>query len=125
MITLYMHQTTYEYIRDNIDAFNLGTTAYISGDKFMLNGVDIKIDNSFCPTINESRDWIFPNERFVTYEKSDEEWCRYFGIGRQGRGFIMGEIFSVDSSKMPIMYPSIIERKGPYYKTFDYRSYTH
>lgn len=25
--------------------------------------------------------WIPPKERFVVYEKSDEEWCRFFGIG--------------------------------------------
>lgn len=25
--------------------------------------------------------WIAPKEPFVRYEKSDEEWCRYFGIG--------------------------------------------
>lgn len=27
--------------------------------------------------------WKFPVERFVTYEPSDEDWCRYFGIGQE------------------------------------------
>lgn len=27
--------------------------------------------------------WQFPKERFVTYERSDTEWCRYFGIGEE------------------------------------------
>lgn len=27
--------------------------------------------------------WGFPKERFVTYEPSDESWCRYAGIGRE------------------------------------------
>ncbi len=27
--------------------------------------------------------WRFPQERFVTYEESDEAWCRYFGIGKE------------------------------------------
>jgi hypothetical protein len=26
-------------------------------------------------------EWSPPTERFSIYEKSDEEWCRYFGIG--------------------------------------------
>lgn len=25
----------------------------------------------------------FPEDRFVKYEAKDEEWCRYFGIGRE------------------------------------------
>lgn len=25
----------------------------------------------------------FPKERFVQYEPKDEEWCRYFGIGKE------------------------------------------
>ena len=27
--------------------------------------------------------WKFPDDPLVTYEKSDEVWCRYFGIGRE------------------------------------------
>lgn len=27
--------------------------------------------------------WEFPQERYWRYEKSDEPWCRYFGIGRE------------------------------------------
>lgn len=27
--------------------------------------------------------WKFPDEPFVSYDKSDEEWCRYFGIGHE------------------------------------------
>lgn len=29
------------------------------------------------------RVWQFPKERFVTYEPSDESWCRFFGIGKE------------------------------------------
>lgn len=25
--------------------------------------------------------WVFPEDRFVTYEPSDESRCRFFGIG--------------------------------------------
>lgn len=28
-------------------------------------------------------EWLFPKERFVTYESSDTQWCRYFGIGKE------------------------------------------
>lgn len=29
--------------------------------------------------------WQFPDDKFVTYEPSDEEWCRPLGIGREVR----------------------------------------
>jgi hypothetical protein len=29
------------------------------------------------------RVWEFPKDRFVTYEPTDEPWCRYFGFGRE------------------------------------------
>jgi hypothetical protein len=27
--------------------------------------------------------WVFPDDRFVTYEPGDEGWCRFFGIGEE------------------------------------------
>lgn len=27
--------------------------------------------------------WKFPDDPFVTYEVTDEDWCRYFGIGKE------------------------------------------
>lgn len=27
--------------------------------------------------------WVFPKEKFVEYEAEDEQWCRYFGIGKE------------------------------------------
>ncbi len=30
-----------------------------------------------------TRRWEFPNDRFVEYEKKDEDWCRLLGIGRE------------------------------------------
>lgn len=32
-------------------------------------------------TVTKKRVWQFPVERFVTYEPSDELWCRPLGIG--------------------------------------------
>lgn len=88
-----MHETTYQYIKDYIESnCPLPVSVQYSGEVFNLNGHVVKIDNSLKPTINEGTDWIFPKEKFITYEKSDESWCRYFGIGRQGTGFVLGEI---------------------------------
>jgi hypothetical protein len=61
-----------------------------------ISGEEIKINNNLSPTINEGLGWIFPEEPFIIYEPSDEDWCRYCGIGRQGRGFIMGDIYMYD-----------------------------
>lgn len=33
--------------------------------------------------IVREKHWGFPVERFTKYEKSDEPWCRYFGIGKE------------------------------------------
>lgn len=33
--------------------------------------------------IVKEKHWGFPVERFTRYEKSDEPWCRYFGIGKE------------------------------------------
>jgi len=27
--------------------------------------------------------WKFPEGQFITYEESDESWCRFFGIGEE------------------------------------------
>lgn len=27
--------------------------------------------------------WKFPDDRFVSYDQSDESWCRYLGIGHE------------------------------------------
>jgi hypothetical protein len=39
--------------------------------------------NSLRVVFQKRKRWKFPTERFVTYEDSDEEWCRYFGIGHE------------------------------------------
>lgn len=33
---------------------------------------------------NRRRGWIFPDDPFITYEPSDEGWCRTLGFGREG-----------------------------------------
>jgi hypothetical protein len=34
---------------------------------------------------NEMTIWEFPKEAMVSYDDRDEDWCRYFGIGRERR----------------------------------------
>jgi len=80
----------------------------ISQYSYGFNGIEIQIANHLSPTIDEppKGTWMFPKERFVKYEASDEYWCRYCRIGREARGFIMGEILSIDDSF------SIASRRG-------------
>ena len=99
--TMYMHISTFEYIKSHPDVLNLKEQVMVGGKgsfDIAFNGMDIVINNKLKPTINEfpKGSWIFPKERFVIYEPSDEEWCRYFKIGYEARGFIMGEILGVD-----------------------------
>jgi hypothetical protein len=94
MTPLYMHQTTYDYLKRNYLNIKTNTTMYFSQD-ISFDGFEIVINNIFSPTIDEPEDWIFPNEPFIKYEQKDKEWCKYFKIGRQGRGFILGEIMQL------------------------------
>jgi hypothetical protein len=58
-----------------------------------LGGIMVRFDSSLKPFGIEESKWVFPNERFITYDKSDESWCRYFGIGRrQPARIVDGEI---------------------------------
>jgi hypothetical protein len=93
---LLMHETTYQYLSRQINNgrkpnYKVG----ISGSDFSVFGHEIRIDNNLAPTIDEPQSWIFPEEPFIIYEPKDEEWCRYAGIGRPGRGIIIGDILEV------------------------------
>jgi len=103
-----MHSTTKEYIYDRV-IFGLAPNHRInisSEQEFKIYGHKVVIDNLLVPTVDETDRWIFPKERFVIYEESDEDWCRYFGIGRQGLGVIIGEIYRVvgDGTRYPIEF---------------------
>lgn len=80
-----MHQTTYDYILENISrGFNpVNHFALYCGDSFYFAGHDIVISNTVEPTIMEP-DWVFPKERFTTYDSRDIEWASFFGICRPG-----------------------------------------
>lgn len=62
-------------------------------DKIKVSGFMVKFDASLRPFEVEAPKWVFPKERFVTYESGDEVWCRYFNIGHQQPARIVdGEI---------------------------------
>lgn len=45
--------------------------------------------------------WVFPEERFVEYEESDEDWCRYFGFGHSEEDTSKTVVFAVDFGAWP------------------------
>lgn len=45
-----------------------------------LLGVAVRTDKNLPIT---KRVWVFPKDPYFKYEKSDETWCRYFGIGHE------------------------------------------
>ncbi|WP_417459044.1 hypothetical protein [Kordiimonas sp.] len=46
--------------------------------------MNYSMQQTFCMKYMRSvTRWEFPNDPFVTYEPSDEEWCRPLGLGRQ------------------------------------------
>ena len=68
----------------------------------MIGGHEVQIDHHLEPT--KWLGWQFPtNEPFVTYEPSDESWCRYCGIGKELNDWVMGDIIIVhrDLSRNP------------------------
>jgi len=58
-----------------------------------LLGLRAIYDYNLRPACVVDAKWIFPKDPFVTYEPSDEDWCRYFGYGhQQERKIDTGEI---------------------------------
>lgn len=82
MKSILMNQETLDYLQSRILDYNARPTvqSFVSQYGIKFKGIDIEIDNSI-PTVVKIGDWVFPDEPFVQYEKSDESWCRYFGIG--------------------------------------------
>jgi hypothetical protein len=56
----------------------------------MIEDYEVVVDYGLTPT--EFVGWEFPKERFVTYEKTDEDWCRYCGIGKELNEWVPGQI---------------------------------
>ena len=80
------------------------------GMRDMMLGIEIRRDpclNCYIPA-----KWKFPKERFVTYQKSDESWCRYFGIGKEIPE-VMAEI--VIRRDLPVYHFSEFEQHRYYY----------
>ena len=48
--------------------------------------------------------WVFPASRFVEYGRTDEEWCRFFGVGH--------EVETEESITIPQAYIRSIDLDG-------------
>lgn len=89
MIKMIMHPTTYEYISKEVQngkklKDSTGPIfAFISQYGVSFFGYSIELSFSMKSTIMEP-EWVFPKSKFVKYEYSDLEWCKFFGIGRPG-----------------------------------------
>lgn len=59
-------------------------------------GGDMSMEMNFRST---RKVWVFPQERFVQYEKSDEDWCRFFGIGHEADQVIDAKLTGVSILK--------------------------
>lgn len=94
-MTIYMHKSTWKYLMRR-DITHIRDDRPIYSD--MFGGEKVVLDNNLEPTIDETFGWIFPKEPFIKYEPKDEEMCRYFGWGRQGRGYIVGQIVQMDDT---------------------------
>jgi hypothetical protein len=99
---LLMHKTTLEFLKNYLDAHDLRVE--ISQYEVKFNGVEVRTCDWLKPTINEPKEWIFPKNRFITYEKSDEDWCIPLKFGRMGHGFELGEIFKINPQDFYPMY---------------------
>ncbi len=95
---IYMHESTYQYLKNNIDLLSVSCGQRIIHDGFgNFIGLELVIDDNLRPTINEPLgQWIFPRNDFYSYGPEDESWCRFFKIGYEGRGLQIGEIIKGD-----------------------------
>lgn len=99
---LLMHKTTLDYLINNLHVHDLPVE--ISQYTVKFRGIEVRTYDWLKPTINEPKEWIFPKNKFITYEKSDEDWCVPLKIGRMGKGFDLGEIFKINNLDFYPMY---------------------
>jgi len=56
-------------------------TLYNGSPYILFDRYQTVINNNLIPLENT---WVFPKEKFIIYEQSDEDWCSFFKIGRPG-----------------------------------------
>lgn len=79
---------------------------------------EVELDNTLIPYYYEL--YIFPKDRFITYEQSDGDWMSYFGLTKPGRGHFLGEIFEGDEEicrevveEITSDYATVMTPQGP------------
>lgn len=89
-----MHYSTFQLLINGIlDSSRNSLSCMIdcSGNGMhYIDKCEIIVDDTLKPT--EFVGWQFPQRAFITYEKTDEDWCRYFGIGKELNDWVLGDI---------------------------------
>lgn len=115
---LLMHVSTLNYLKNNLDSYKveakIGGLA-LSDINIRIAGFQIYVENFLNPTIIEP-DYVFPNNRFITYEDKDREWCEPLGIGKPGIKQIGDIILMKDGIPSPFV---LLVRKTRAYTSYD------
>lgn len=91
-IRLEMHPETWFTLEDAMFESHGMPMHACSGEKqAYVFGIPVRINYNLRPAGIVEK-WIPPKERFVTYEESDEGWCRFCGIGSVRRVVDCGDI---------------------------------
>lgn len=110
-----MHKSTLNYLI-NQNCFDIKQHIIGSSNgeslKAWISGMEVKLIDYLKPTIMEP-DYVFPFNKFITYEEKDREWCEPLGIGRLGIKQI-GEIYFMSNERTTSFYPLIKEKKKYY-----------
>ena len=110
-----MHESTLKYLI-NQDCFDI--RGHIGGSnngeihKYWIAGKEVIFCDYLKPTIMEP-DYVFPSNKFITYQYKDREWCEPLGIGRLGIKQV-GEIYLMSDEGMTSFYPPTKQKKRYY-----------
>ena len=106
-----MHESTLNYLIYQ-DCFDI--RRHIGGEtqKVWIAGKEVILCSFLKPTIMEP-DYVFPKNRFITYQYKDREWCEPLGIGRLGIKQV-GDIYLISDEGMTSFYPSTKQKKRYY-----------
>lgn len=114
MSYIIMHESTLKYLIDqgcdtriHIGACDRGTIY-----EYWIAGKEVIFCNFLKPTIMEP-DYVFPSNRFITYEQKDREWCEPLGIGRAGIKQV-GEIYFISNKGTTSFFPTVKKKKKYY-----------
>lgn len=106
-----MHESTLKYLI-NQDCFDIRRHIGAETETVWISGMEVKTCQWLMPTIMEP-DYVFPSNRFITYEQKDREWCEPLGIGRVGIKQV-GEIYFISDKGTTSFFPTVKKKKRYY-----------